>query len=168
MFMPQVHWVSADPLWRGLTRLLAVYPSQRNTDDLNTFLEETMKAKSKGHVVGKGKADQTFTEFVNFTLPPEFETDIEEKFPNSDSVYTALEALIETGYKVTFSYRFDSQSVICSLTCRNEESVNHGKTLTSFAGSWYEALRVAVYKHFIALNSSWVEVSKMDTRPRFG
>jgi len=155
--------------WRGeLLRLLSPYTNSSLIRDINEVIGMATKAKGNGRVAGKATPDKNFTTFVNFTLSAECADDMRDKFPNVNSVLDALEVFLETGYKVGFSYDFPRGAVICALTCRNEESVNEGKTLTSFAGTWEDALRAAAYKHFFALEQDWRRAETNENRPAFG
>ena len=135
---------------------------------VNLILEEQMKRQSGVREVGKAKADPGYTTFVNFTIGAEAEEGIREKFPTIDSSLDALQIFLERGYRVGFSSDFQRGSVICALTCRDTASKNSGKTMTSFASTWLQALNVAAFKHFYLLEEDWSTVSEAENRPLFG
>lgn len=173
--------VTSQPIWTlpidawqvhcwsdGLRERSSAYSNAKICRELNAILEAYMAKDKKGHVVGNGAKNPQFTEFVNYTLDPDIQGDIDKQFPTQESVWTGLQTLLESGYKVSFSYDFPRSAVIVALTCRNEESTNNGKTLTSFAGDWYDALKVAQYKHFYALDEDWTNANSGQSRPVYG
>lgn len=130
--------------------------------------EEFEMARGKGRSVGKAQANSGYTEFVNYAMPQDAIDKVGEEFPDVDSITQGVTALLEAGYRIGFSYDFQRQNYICSLTCRNAESVNEGKTLTSFADNWIDALRATLYKHFILLEMDWLKAQSDGNRPRMG
>lgn len=125
---------------------------------------------------GKTKTEQTklpqsagqFTQFVNYTLPETHGDALAAYMGKADKVYADWTSLLRAGYRVGFSYDSRTDAIICSLTARDEGDPNFGKTMTSFAGDWYTALAVAMYKHYTALNEDWTSVSSPTHRPAFG
>jgi len=151
---------------------LSLSPFKRHREkdifDLNLFMEAMATVKGKAKVTGNGKSNPQFTEFVNVTLPAECEDDLEDKLGTSSVVYEMMSGMLSSGYRIGFSYDERTEAVICSLTCRDEDSPNSGKTMTSFAGDWYEALRVSLYKHCFFLQGEWVGEKVASARPKFG
>lgn len=63
--------------------------------------------------------------------------------------------LVEAGYKVSFSQdRFHDASQT-SLTCTDEESLNHGRTLIGRGPDLMSAFGMCLYKHFVMLDGDW-------------
>lgn len=142
------------------------FASQRK--QLEAFMVKAAANGRKAKATGKVEAGSQFTVFVNVRLPIDLDAEVLKVYGKADEVFLGLVTLIETGYRVGFSYDFQRGSTICSLTCRNEESVNLGKTMTSFAGDWYKALQVSLYKHFVYLESDWTGRGEGEDRPAFG
>lgn len=132
------------------------------------FIQEAETMAKTPKVMATAESNKGFTEFVNFSPPEDTAELLEEHFRTPEPVWDALSLLLTTGYRVGFSYNAHTGSIICSVTCRNDESVNKGKTMTSFAGDWYDSLRVALLKHFILLKGDWTIAESPAHRPLFG
>lgn len=72
-----------------------------------------------------------------------------------DDIWVLATSLIMSGYKLTLSYNDANQSYSASLTCRDKASVNAGLTLSGYASTWYQALRVVLFKHEVVANGDW-------------
>lgn len=131
-------------------------------------MTKTAEKNGNGRVAGKAPTDPQFTTFVNFTLSPDVKEDMLEKFPTQEKVFQAMELLLMSNYRISFSYVFAQDHVVCALTCRNEESANNGKTMTSFSDTWVKAIMSAAYKHFFALDEDWRNAETTQNRPEFG
>lgn len=126
-------------------------------------------ARGKGKVSETGKtASGGFGEFANIRLSEEHESLVTDLLERGDDVYQGLTRLIDMNYRVSFAYSEPSQAVVCSLTCRDEGVPNSGLTMTSFAESWYDALCVALVKHYEVAKGDWRSVSQANTKRRFG
>jgi hypothetical protein len=108
------------------------------------------------------------TKFVDIPLTGVTFAEIAETFEKEDAVFDAFSDLLADGYRVGFTYNPANDAVICSVTCRDDESVNAGCTFTAFAGNWFDALRVALYKHFVIAEQNWTRGGRDESRPQFG
>lgn len=70
-------------------------------------------------------------------------------------VHAQLEEMLATGYRVSFFYDAKNDAAQCSVTCADPKSVNAGWTMTSRGPTWWDALSVAVFKHFILCEGVW-------------
>jgi hypothetical protein len=131
-------------------------------------MEELSTMAKKVTKVGEGQASGAWTVFVNYAPPTDVEEWLAKHYPTPNETWAALDLLLTTGYKVSFSRNQTNGAIICSMTCRNVDSENNGKTLTSFAGDWYDSLRVACLKHFELLKCSWTQAEASVERPKFG
>jgi hypothetical protein len=48
------------------------------------------------------------------------------------------------------------------------DSPNNGCTFTSFAGTWHEAMMLALYKHYDVAGEKWLEKGGAAQLPAFG
>lgn len=106
--------------------------------------------------------------FVNVAVSVNDEGKIADFLPSADAVYDAMVEVMTSGYRVGFNYDMSRDAVICSLTCRDDKSPNNGGVLNAFAGDWFTALRVVLYKHYVILNEVWNETDAAASRPLFG
>lgn len=101
------------------------------------------------------RKDTAWKGFANIPFNAEARAQYEADEATENVVYQRLEDLISTGYRVTFSYDKSNDAYQCSLTCQNEKDANAGLTLTSRGPSWWDALRVATFKHFVLASGKW-------------
>lgn len=132
-------------------------------------LGEVIMARTKGAKSGAaGRASGGSVWFVNVAVSVGDAAKIEEYFPTVEAVYDAMVEVMTDGYRVAFNYDMTRDAVVASLTCRNEGSPNHNGVLNAFAGDWFTALRVVLYKHYVVLSEQWSDASGAATRPAFG
>lgn len=126
-------------------------------------------ARGKGNA-GKTKSNPTqfATTFINIRIAVEDGPAIDELYGDADLVYDAFADLVASGHKVSFTYGTNNDSVIVAVTGREGCGPNEGLTYSSFAGDWYKALKVALYKHYVVAGKDWTTVSEAGTRPDFG
>lgn len=130
---------------------------------------EVIVARTKGGKNGAaGKAQGGSVWFVNVSVSVSDAAKIDEYFDTVEAVYDAMVAVMEDGYRVAFNYDMSRDAVVASLTCRNEGLPNHNGVLNAFAGDWFTALRVVLYKHYVVLSERWSDGSGMAARPAFG
>jgi hypothetical protein len=108
------------------------------------------------------------TQFVDIPLTGVTMDEIVATFPKEEMVFDSLADLLEDGYRVGFAYNAQNDAVICSITCKDAQSVNAGMTFTAFAGNWYDALRVGLYKHYVVAEQVWAGEGGKAKRPSFG
>jgi len=130
-------------------------------------LEKKAPPAKRGKNGAKAAANPTFTQFVNVRLAPEFEEMAADYSTNLDILTDGLITLTESGYKVTLSYDFQRGNHICTLTCRNEESANNGKTMSSFGASMQDSIAAALVKHYHQTEAVWTADDEGQKR-RFG
>jgi len=126
-------------------------------------------ARGKGHAKStSGTAAKWNTTFVDIPLAGSTWDDIADEWKGADAVFGAASGLLEDGYRLGFSYSGQNDAFTCSVTCKDEASPNFGKTFTAFAGSWYEALQTALYKHYVVAQANWGGESVTGNKPSFG
>lgn len=126
---------------------------------------------ARGKAKGKSSTDkrqEQWTQFVNIPLTEDDYTEIEAFMHDNGVVYQQYGELLLAGYRVSFAWNDQNQAIICSVTCRGDDDINNGLTYTSFAGTWYEALAVALYKYYTVAKGDLRSASLPDARPRFG
>ena len=72
------------------------------------------------------------------------------------------------GHRMSVTYNGQNDTFTVSLTGRGDDCPNDGMTVVSFAGTWYEALQVSMYKHHILAEGDWSKSKVVANRPRFG
>lgn len=137
-------------------------------DFLNLYLgERSIMARGQKNVPAKPASGQ-WTQFVDISLTGTKPEAVSAAFPTSDKIDEAVVALLEAGYRLSFSYNSQTDAFICSVTCKAETSPNNGKTFNAFAGDWAFALQCALYKHFVVAKGVWGSPDAKTERPSFG
>lgn len=109
-----------------------------------------------------------WTTFIDISLAGH---DVEaslDKYQSADSFYDGVAGMIEDGYRFSLVYNPNNDAVICSVTCKNEDSPNHGCTFNAFADTWYDAIRIALVKHFEVAGEKWMNDGRKAVRPKYG
>lgn len=125
------------------------------------------RSKANGKPAEKQKATWNTT-FVDIPLTGQTEEEIYGHFKSTEGVYEAATELLESGYRLGFSYNPQNDAFICSVTCKDESSENANQTFTAFAGSWFDALLVALYKHRVVAGGVWSKGASQKVGARFG
>lgn len=108
------------------------------------------------------------TTFVDIPLHDVSEDDIFGQFKSTEAVYEVVAELLESGYRLGFTYNPQNDAFICSVTCKDENSPNANQTFTAFAGTWFESLLVALYKHHAVAAGVWAKGASKVAKSRFG
>lgn len=153
-------------------RSMVIHDRNRSSNwvlrQLNQWGIETM-ARGKGTEKKPSVASSSaWTTFVEISLEGHSKDDLMQAFPEVDDVHDAVTDMMVEGYRFSFSHNKQNDAMIVSVTCKNDDSPNVGCTYTSFAGDWFAALRVAVYKHIVVAEGQWVRDGKPVARAEFG
>jgi len=80
-----------------------------------------------------------------------------ERYQDGDALMDAMQRYMEIGYKFSFAVNKQNDMVSASMTDRREGSESENACLTGSSDSWYDALKVVLYKHEVILKSNWSE-----------
>lgn len=116
---------------------------------LNRIGGRTMARGERKQSQSSVKGGAQWTTFVTVSLEGVTEDDLARAFPDAGHVGDSLSRLLDSGYRVAFAGQPDRGATTCSITGRDGAGANEGKTLTAWAETWYEALVVALYKHYV-------------------
>lgn len=83
--------------------------------------------------------------------------DGEAEFP-----FTGIGALVEQGYKVSFSEDSRNNTFIASLTDNRADSPFHKHILTGRGDTVGQSWVSLCYKHFYLANEDWTNIAKVD------
>lgn len=135
---------------------------------LNLWGQSTMARGKANAKPTSGTKAQWNTTFVDISLAGYEWNDVAEAWAGADNVFEGATTLLENGYRLGFSYNPQNDAFICSVTCKDETSPNSGKTFTAFAGTWFEALQTALFKHYQIAAETWGGNNGAGTRKAFG
>lgn len=111
-------------------------------------------AKRKGNGVGR-QSDQSFKGYANCSLTAERKRLYEEWDCDFEKVLDMLSDVVLADYRVGLSVMNNGATVQVALTCRAKGHADAGYCMTSRAPTWHDALRVAMWKHFIVAEENW-------------
>lgn len=114
-----------------------------------------------------GGKSQQWTTFVDIPMTGVTPSDLDDRYGTYDALEADVNELLNAGYRIAFSFNENNSAFICSVTCKASGDENEGCTYTAFAGDWYTALRVAMYKHYVIAQGVWRK-SGGQTYPAFG
>lgn len=94
-------------------------------------------------------------EFINWELTKE-EKEAAKSFPmTAQTVFSALERLIDDGYRVSFKRDYYNKCFNVSLTEPERAGIKVCRCIVSRGPSVIDAARVAAFKHFELLQGDW-------------
>lgn len=106
------------------------------------------KTTAKGEGIGEWKG------FANITFGKEDKAEMLVWTETAD-VWTMLQELVASDYKVSFNADQRHDAFVCSMSCYDPESPNFKRTMTSRAPSVPMACAVGLYKHFVIADQDW-------------
>lgn len=69
-----------------------------------------------------------------------------------------VQATLANEYKLAFTYNGQSDTYNAAMTCNGEKDPNKGYTMSAFAPTMMDALRLLMYKHWVLLEQNWDNV----------
>ena len=138
-------------------------------DRMLAKLGECEMARGAGNTKKPAESDKgQWTQFVTISLAGVTRDDIARECGDAEYIGDSVARLLASGYRVGLSYDGERDTFIASLTCRDTECVNHGRTFTSFAETWPEALSIMLFKHFVLCDEQWPAPSGAGSGSKFG
>ena len=95
--------------------------------------------------------------FVKHSITREEKALFETWDVTPDDLWDMLNRLADSEYKVSVNYDDYNKCVTCSVACRNKSHRDFQLILTARAPDGYNAIRLALFKHFILLSESWLD-----------
>ena len=149
--------------WKVLDMLRAEKKRDRKSQQCATLIMQlliTIAENQEGVRIMAGKPRKIETEgqwegFARIDLSDAEKERFAEWDVQDEDVFVLMADLIGSGYKVSLSFNDKNSTYICALTCRNPKSPNAGYTSSAFANTWYQALRVMLYKHLVVCDGDW-------------
>lgn len=110
----------------------------------------------------------TPTQFIDIPIVESDWPEIQKVYGSADALVDAITDMLEVGYRVGLTFNAQNDAFICAITCRDTESPNNGYTFNSFAETWFEALQIGAYKHYVKSSKNWLSQGGKANRPKFG
>lgn len=96
-----------------------------------------------------------FNGYVNISIPSSHDAKLKTYLKDADKIYLDMAKILTDGYSVKVTHDADKANFRCSVTGYESTGDNYGYVIGSFAGDWYTALGVALYKHFYIAKENW-------------
>lgn len=151
-------WVRLFPTWKGHQTLRL----------LNFCMDKIMARGKNGNSASQSNGGFQQTKFIDIAVLESDWADVVKMYGSSDVLVDAVTDLLDSGYRVGLSHNDQNDAFICSVTCRNPADENNGYTFNAFAETWFEALQLAVFKHYVKAGRKWVTGGGKTSRPKFG
>lgn len=166
----ELEWANTNPreYVKSACRTMPTWHSRQLISILNLALENIVARGKTTAPAAAAKKPGQWTDFVDIPVGDLAMGAVHQKYGAFDASSEALVGLLEHGYRMSFSYNQGNDAFICSVTCKAEGDVNNGCTFNAFAGTWYEAMLLALYKHYDISGGVWKKASGGSTRPMFG
>jgi hypothetical protein len=68
---------------------------------------------------------------------------------DADKLESMIHTLLSDGYTLSHSFNEKTDSFITTIIGKRVDNANQGWAMTTHAGSWYDSLCRALYKHFV-------------------
>lgn len=149
------------PCARTTLRKHYLTPFKSLTKNLRKVIKlmPTKKNASKKQFVFKG--------YVNISISEKHDTELKKYLADKERVYLDFAQCLQDGYAIKNHFDAENANHRCSITGFESTGDNFGYVIGGFAGDWYTALAVVLYKHFYVSNEAWTEFVT-DTKNNYG
>lgn len=122
------------------------------------YLEAVVAARREIFLMsGKAKDKFEWRGYVNVELSGEVKEEARAFMDDQIAVTEAVEDAITGQYRVRLEEDKDSGGIKCVMICHDEKSPNYGKAMAGYARTWFDALGVTMFKHFVICSGDWGE-----------
>lgn len=105
--------------------------------------------------------------YVNINIAEKEETSFKNYLADSSTVYDDMTHVLVDGYSIKIHADDKDETIRASLTCFDDKDPNFGYVVGAFAGDWYTAVAVLMYKHFHVARENWMDY-KQDEKRAYG
>lgn len=123
---------------------------------LHNIFERTFEmAKKIAAAKGKEKKKAEFAGFANVELTVEEKAEAKAWIQDVEKVQVEIDEMAASLYKISFFKSEATGGYQATAFCADNESVNAGYILSSFAPHWWDAIAMLAYKHAIRCEGVW-------------
>lgn len=125
------------------------------------FLETELRERL---TMAKANNNQsTWKGFVECKLTEQEKENFAEWDVHDNDLFLLLSEAVIAGHKQSLTWNKQNETFVFSLTGNDGSGKHEGYTLSAFAGDWYIALRVLLYKHCVLLEGDWTKAKDRPT-----
>jgi len=93
--------------------------------------------------------------FLDYRLTEDELNELQEWQPTPAEIWESVDTLLQGDYRVTLSYSSATKIATCSIIDDSRERASGGWALSSAHVDGAQALKAAVFKHFLKFNGDW-------------
>jgi len=122
---------------------------------LERFLVEAETLREVLQMPPKKKLSNDWKGFVNYKLSEDERANFLNWDVHDDDVWLFVSQANTEGYRFSTSYNKGNNTFNALLSCNDATSPNNGYSLSGYAPTWYEAIRVVLFKHIVVFDYHW-------------
>lgn len=111
----------------------------------------------------KKRDDSMWRGFVDVKLTSEEKDAYVAWDIHDDDLWLLLVDAITAGHKLSVTFNKQNDQFVASFTGQTDTGKNEGYTLSAYAKTWYDAVRVLCFKHNVLLEGNWSAASERTT-----
>lgn len=125
----------------------------------NVFDRHTRNIREIGQIIlakqPNDKGNFTWKGYKNINITSDLESDVEKFVEDDKNVFYSFNEMLVTGYQIKIYFDEKNESMKALATCFDADSVNYGYAMSAWAGDWYTALAVLIFKHYEVADKIW-------------
>lgn len=135
--------------------------------EIDWFLDAVYRFRRYAQVPEKKPQVREWLGFRDIRLTPEQDDAFDHWDMEDEDVLVFLQESVTSGYKFTLVYNKQNDSYSASFTGGIGCGANAGYTLSAFSDSWFEAVKLLVFKHSVIADGDW-SATALPARQRRG
>jgi len=101
------------------------------------------------------KQSVTWKGFINHKLSPAEKERFASWDVHDDDIWLLVAQTVSENYRFSTSYNQSNSTFNAVLSCNDPTSPNDGYSLSGYAPTWYQAIRVLLFKHVVLFDYKW-------------
>lgn len=135
---------------------------------LTRFIHEQEAYREFLGMPPKKKQSNEWKGFINKRLTDAQKEQFRSWDFHDDEVWLFVSQATTEGYRFSTSYNKGNSTFNAVLSCNDADSPNNGYSLSAFAPTWYEAIRVLFFKHIVVYGYVWTSDDAVNADDNWG
>lgn len=129
-----------------------------------TYIHWYSEAMREKFGMAKRERDNaTWKGFVDVKLTSEEKDSYVSWDIHDDDLWLLLVDAISAGHKLSITFNRQNDQFVASFTGQTDTGKNEGYTLSAYAKTWYDSVRVLTFKHSVLLEGEWSRAAERVT-----
>lgn len=103
--------------------------------------------------------------YCNVDVPSAMSGDVANWLADEKEVFAHYNDMLVDGYQIKVYFDQKNERMCANAICHNGDSENFGHALSAFAGDWYTALGVLIFKHEVICEGDWQATANSISQP---